>query len=392
MSNGYFKMVCVSDLHFGSPRIDAADLYSKLKMFLYPEVKDAHLVTIGGDLYDQLLTINSKAHKYAALFIHDLFVHSAKTGTEIRILHGTFSHDRDQLSIFNTFAFPETKYRIVNEIEVEEIPRFRCGLETIEMPLRIGYLPDNLAYTKSQEAVDHLRRAMDVVGYTQLDLIIGHGTFDYALPKEVSMHGSSAYTLDQLSSVVAGPIVMGHIHTSSRKYNCYYTGSFERMAHGEEERKGFYVFTKDIKNTGGWRAKFIENKFATPFVTITPKGTDISEITRDFVEQVKTKIPRLSGYVRAVHDQPEVRAVLHKVCAQQFPNITFSSKTSGELTGERQLKVDDIDLTTVDDIKPTRNNLEEIIWQFLTEHDEAKDITRKDLNVKLTEILSETSI
>lgn len=388
MPHGYFKMVCVSDLHFGNPRINAAEMYEELVTHLYPQIKDAHLVTINGDIYDQLLTISSQAYRYAAYFIKDLFTYSAKSGVQIRILHGTYSHDRDQLSIFSTLALPKTRYKIVNHIEAEEISDFRNGDEYLNMKLRVGYLPDNLSYTKSYEAVEHLKRTMQVLGFTSLDLLIGHGTFIHTLPTGDTHMPPCTYTLEQFDDIVKGPIVMGHIHTSSRKYNCYYCGSFERMAHGEEETKGFYTFTRDVPNKEGWRAKFCPNPEATPFLSIEPVGEDIPALTRNYVEQVKAKLPNGRGYVRVIHPEAEVRAIIHKVSNQQFPNLIFSSKSTGKVS-DHELKVTDIDLEISADVKPTKNNLGELICQFLEERNQLQDVTREEILAKTQEVLNE---
>ena len=386
--NGFFKMVSVADLHFGNPRTNPAQLYNNLCDFLYPELVGAHLVTVNGDVYDQLLTVNSYAHRYATMFINDLFTISAKTGLQVRILHGTFSHDRDQLSIFSSLAYPKTRFKIVNQIEAEEINNFQYESEELNMSLRVGYLPDNLSHTTATEAVEHLKRVMQVLGYTSLDLLIGHGTFAHALPADTAHMPPCTYNLEQFDKVVQGPIVMGHIHTSSRKYNCYYCGSFERMAHGEEENKGFYVFTRDVENKEGWRSKFVINKKATPFITITPKGDDIPSLTRDYVDQVKQRFPDLRGFVRVVNPSSETRNIIHRVSSQQFPNITFSGKSSGTAK-EHELKVTEINLDIEDEVKPSTNNLASLICKFLEERNELEEVETNKLIETVNKLIQE---
>lgn len=385
--NGYFKMVATGDLHFGNPRISSSDLYQKLRKYFYPELKDAHLCIITGDVYDQLLTVNSKAHKFASLFIADLFNISARTGMQVRLLHGTYSHDRDQLSIFETLAIPGTRFKIVNSIEAEEIKDFQCNDEILNMSLRVGYLPDNLSYKTSMEALDHLRRTMTVVGFNKLDLIVGHGAFLHTMPADAGHHPPCLYEFPQFEHIVDGPIVMGHIHVHSRFHNVYYCGSFERMSHGEEEAKGFYTFTRDQSNKEGWRAKFIENPLATPFVTLFPTGPDAAAVSNDFITQIKAKFPGLFGYVRAVHALPEVRSVLHKVCNQQFPNITFTSKSTGEIENKQELCIENIELDLTEEIKPSADNLGELIYQFLEERNEQGDVPKADILAKTKELI-----
>lgn len=390
MPNGYFKMACIADLHFGNPRVNPATMYQNLVDFFYPEITNAHLVTVNGDIYDQLMTVSSAAHKYATYFINDLFTLSAKTGTQIRILHGTYSHDRDQLAIFNTLAYPKTRYKIVDCIDAEEISDFRCNDELLNMTLRVGYLPDNLSHLNSIGAVEQLKRSMQVLGYTSLDLIIGHGTFSHTLQVDDTHKPPCTYELDQFDSITKdrGLIVMGHIHTPGRKYNCYYCGSFERMAHGEEENKGFYTFTRDAKGEEGWRSKFVVNPKATKFISIVPEGNDIPALTNNYVEQVRAKFPENRGYVRLVHPDAETRAIIHKVSTQQFPGIIFSSKSGGTAT-EHELKIADISLEIAEDIKPSKNNLAELICKFLEERNQLEDTSKDEVTKAVAEMLKE---
>lgn len=389
MPHGILKMVSVGDLHFGSPRIDASDLYRKLRKYLYPELKDAHLITVDGDIYDQLLMVNSKAYKFATMFIKDLFNLSALTGCQVRLLHGTFSHDRDQISIFESLAQPKTRFKIVNEISVEEIEGFQNGLDTVNCTLRLGYLPDNLSYRNAQDAVDHLKRAMTVCGYGTLDVVVGHGTFLHTVAPGTPHLPAITYTKEMFDDIVRGIIVMGHIHTPSRKYNIYYCGSFERMSHGEEEDKGFYVFTRDQSGKEGWRSRFVVNREATPFLTVTPEGKDIPEIIHNFIEYVNTHFPEKRGFVRVAHSDPEVRTTLHKVCAQQFDAISYSSKALNTDDTEQALKVEDITLDIDDDVKPNKNNLGELIWKFLEEHNNTAEVTREEILSTTNSVISE---
>lgn len=384
--HGILKTVNLGDLHFGNPRIDANAEYLKLRKFVYPELKDAHLVQVTGDIYDQLLTVNSKAHRFASMFVSDLFNISAKTGMQVRILHGTYTHDRDQLSIFETLAVPKARFKIVNAIECEEITDLRCGMEELNMKLRVAYLPDNLPYKRSEEAVEHLKRVMTVLGWTQVDMIVGHGTFSHVIPPDSGHRPPCLYTIEQFQSIVPnGPIIMGHIHTAGRKRNVYYCGSFERMSHGEEESKGFYVFTRDAAGKEGWRSRFIENTLATLFISITPVGEDIPSLTNSFITQVDEKFPTRKGHVRVLHNSPEVRSLLHKVCAQQFPDLIYSSKSTGEKE-ITSMKVDEITLDIFDDVKPDVHNLGDLVYQYLEEKN-AVDNIPKELIVEKTKAL-----
>lgn len=383
--NGILKIAAISDLHFGQPKIIPSELYGRLKRFLYPELKDTHLIFIAGDLYDQLLTVNSKAHKFAVQFIVDLLRMSALTGMQVRILHGTFTHDRDQLAIFETLNIPHARFRVINQIEIEEISDIRCRDEIISRNLRVGYLPDNLLYKRSEEAVAHLIRTMTVLGWTSLDMLVGHGTFEHVIDPGSGHKPPCLFCWEQFKTIVqGGPIIMGHIHSPGRKRNIYYCGSFDRMAHGEEEKKGYYIFT--WRNEDGWKSRFVQNTLATPFISITPQGNDVPELTRDFVEQMDVKFPTCRGFVRVLHESPEVRAILHRVCAQQFPEVIYSSKSIGDKE-TLMMSVNEITLDIFDDVKPDIHNLGALVYQFLEENDLIDGIPKETIIEKTKQLI-----
>lgn len=389
MAYGILKMVSIADLHFGNPRINAEDQYKKLRKFFYPELKDAHLITVNGDLYDQLLTVNSKSHHYATRFITDLIAISAKTGAQVRLLHGTFTHDRDQLSIFSTLNVPKARFAVVNDIFCEELCDFQNGNdEYVDTRLRVAYLPDNLPYKRSDDAIEKLKQVMSCVGWGKIDVVIGHGAFDYIFNTEELHRPPCLYRYEQFTDLVTGIVVMGHIHTPGRRHNVYYCGSFDRMAHGEEENKGFYTFTRDKENLEGWRSRFVVNTLSTPFITIHPEGNDTPETTRNFIREIEERFPLQRGYVRVEHDQPEVRSLLHKLCVQNFPNISYSSKATGTKR-EEEIRVEDITLDIFDDVVPDEHNLGELIVQFLTENNMLENIPRETIIERTKMLLNE---
>lgn len=356
------KVVATADLHFGNLRLDACSVYDKLRKYLYPQLQDAHLFIIAGDLLDMLVTVGSNAHYFASKFIKDVFTLSARTGMTVRLLSGTYTHDRDQLPVFKTLALPKTKFKIVDTIDCEVIQGFNSVNGYVDYDLAIGYLPDNLSYKDSADAIAHLKRIMECKGVSTLETIICHGTFEHIVRPGVPCPPCT-YKIAQFD-FVKGPIICGHIHTSSRKHNVYYCGSFDRMSHGEEENKGYYVF---LDTDGSWKAKFVVDEDANKFITVTPdEDMDISQCSKYFVEQVEKYIPSGIGCVRTVHKDAEVRAILRKICFNKFPNIVYSSK-SIQLGDATSIHVEDITLDIFDDVKPDENNLGELAYKFLVE-------------------------
>ena len=372
------KIVAAGDFHFGNPRINCDAMYSKLKEFFYPEVEKSDLVLLTGDLFDQLTTINSNANLYASIFIKELFAFSAKNNVPIRILHGTYSHDRNQLQVLNVLKLKNTDAKIINEISCEE-------LTVKDKKYKILYIPDNLPYKKSSDVMEHIDKVLKVMGWKTVDIVLGHGTFSHALPVSSNHLPPCTYTIEQFNKITTDSslIVMGHIHISSAKDKVFYCGSFERMSHGEEQPKGFYKFNDE---NGKWKAEFVGNDDAALFVTIYPQGYTTDEIIADFTKQIDEIFINKVGNVRVAHNDAEIRSLLNKICLQQYPDIKYTSKSVSD-TDKTEIKITDINLDTFEDINPSRENLPELICQFLNENNKLDLLDVSTINMYLNGVI-----
>lgn len=119
LNSDELKVVAAGDFHFGNPRLRGDDLYERLRKYLYPELEGAQLLLLTGDIYNQLTTVSSNANYYVMRFIRDIFAISAQTGMQVRILHGTYSHDRDQVRLLEALAYEKTRAKVINNIEGE---------------------------------------------------------------------------------------------------------------------------------------------------------------------------------------------------------------------------------------------------------------------------------
>lgn len=381
------KIVVVADLHFGHIRIDPAKMYDRLVKYLYPKLQDAHIVFLAGDIFDQLLTVNSSAVEYALQFIYDLARMSANTGMQVRILHGTFTHDRGQLRVFEKLKVPKSRIKIIDTIFTEKITDIRNGNDSTSIPLKVGYLPDNLSFKDSADAILQLQDNMSCSDIDKLDLIIAHGSFEHVLPKGSAHLPPCLYNKDQFKDILNGLCICGHIHTPSRSDNFIYAGSFDRMAHGEEERKGFVIAKRDLsKNNDSWDVKFITNDDSTKFISYTPEGTCQSDKINNFIKHMKELFPDGTGYIRVIDDDPEIRAILHRITLQQFPGINYTSKTTGERESI-QIKLDDIEIDVFTDVIPNEENLPELVYNFLEENKLLDGLTKETIIEHTKEIL-----
>lgn len=383
MMTSTFKITAIGDLHFGNPKLKAEDLYNKLSKYLYPQLADTQLLLLTGDTYDQLTTVNSSANRYVLRFIQELYAISHNTGMQIRVLHGTYTHDRDQVSIFDNLKLPCTKAVVVDKLTCEELTDFN---NNSNMKLRILYVPDNLPYKHSTEVMEHIADIYKCLGWNKVDIVLGHGSFDYALGCSNEHLPECTYTIEQFKPYVKddGLIIMGHIHRPSHRANVYYCGSFDRMVHGEEEPKGFYTFTYTDK----WVSKFIVNNDSNKFITIEPKGDTIDDRLHDLLDKMQQVFPDKRGYVRVLYTNPEDRGIYHRVAVQTYPDIIFSGKRIGD-AADNTLDLAELDIDVFADVKLNANNLGELVYDFLVEHNKADGITKPSVLNCIQNLLTE---
>ena len=365
-----------------------------MKYFM-PIAKDMHLILIGGDIYDQLLSVNSQAYFWASTFLYDLIVLSSTTGAQVRFLHGTYSHDRSQLDVINTYKYPNSRVGVVSNIAVEELHDFRCNDRVDkDTTIRIGYLPDNLAYRSSASALGHLKQEMDLKGWTMLDALLGHGNLDYTLPSSALLTNPVVYTTEQLRQLVVGPIFMGHVHTHSNVDGITYTGSFDRFAHNEEDPKGFYTF--EYKDNTTWKYTFHENLDATLFKSITIDPVDPEDVYDVLKRKIDHAFPsEKDGYVRVLSPSSDVRSIARQLVVDHYPNLTVTTKASSYISEDKLLPREKHNLTSMldalaslsrQDLNP--DHLPELVIANLEERNLLKDISQQEMREAVKSILS----
>lgn len=333
------KQLDLSDIHFGHPRLDPGILYRNLINFIYPEIKDIQILFFTGDLFHNILSLSHPASYWAIMFINRIFEWAEEFGFKIRLIRGTFSHDRDQQHILNSLNTRAIDCKVINDIEIETLKDWNNGSDEV---LRVTYIPDSLPYKNSKQIIAKIKELFQLVGWDKTDLVIGHGTFAHSLPDNINLPACT-FDIDQFTDIVDGYIIMGHIHTPSKRKNVIYVGSFDRMSHGEEENKGYLICTKDKEH---WKFRFIENTEAVKFFTIVPKGNNHGEVIKSFVSLVEKKFPDKKGNVRIIHNDPEIKSILNRICATKFPNIRFSVKADKNQRSELQLSQLDTSLTS----------------------------------------------
>lgn len=220
-----------ADIHFGA--MDPKTQYDILMKEMVQKVATIHFDAffINGDLFHHKFMSNSDVIMYALLFVDEIVKLCIKNNATLVLLHGTFSHDADQLKLFYRYINSGVDIRIIENMQFQNIK----GTTVLCIPEEYG---------KGKEYYEQL------LYFTQeYDMVAMHGNIKGAI------YGLNEANLDTAKSPVFdinsfarcnGPILCGHVHVQGCYQNhIYYSGSPLRWRFGEEQEKGFLVCLYD---------------------------------------------------------------------------------------------------------------------------------------------------
>ena len=358
------NIVFGSDFHVGNSKVSAAEIHLNLKNVFYPELEKSNILFLGGDFFDRLLKLDEPASLESITIVQELIDYAQKYNIKIRVLRGTFSHDRQQNAIFNSVLTKSKK-------DVDLVCVDTISLELIkEYNLRVLYLPDNLPYKTKAEVMEVIHGLLKTYGWDYVDLVIGHGYFEHVFPVNVP-HPPVLFEYDDFKDLVKGYILMGHVHTTSVYKNIIYNGSFERLAHNEEEPKGFYILNR-VNNV--WGYKFIENIDTPLFYTIELTSDDIELLQEQIDTFVRSKFPIEQGYLRLAHANSELKQRLLQLTHDRYPSLVVTAKSLKENNQQKQVIKQ---FQTCTYISPTEENLAELTLEYIKQFNSNTELTEE---------------
>ena len=249
-NRGIFISIHIADIHFGafSPKEQYEILHNQYinKIADYPRID---LITILGDLFDKKYFGNSDAIYYSCIFIDELINIARMKNATLCLLHGTYSHDADQLKLF--YHYTEDKsvdVRIINTIRFEYIKNVRV----LFIPELYGVKEDTYQY--------YLHHS----GWYDYACI--HGTFEGSVYDNRVNATGRLFTINDFN-MCTGIILMGHVHKAGCfKSYVYYCGNPYRWKFGEEEDKGFLIVMHDLDS--GYHEVHFEAIDSAKYITI----------------------------------------------------------------------------------------------------------------------------
>lgn len=207
-------------------------------------------VAVTGDWFDKKLDMNDPRAKLGVSVMVDILTRCMAKGKQLVVIRGTYSHDLNQLNVFEEFTAMYEGFNLVNTVQELSFG----GLRTLCIPEEYP--------TDSDE---YYREAFS----KKYDLILGHGFFDFncfdSNEAERNIPQMPVFEADVICKL-APLIIFGHDHTH-KNYSgkIFYNGSFSRLCHNEETPKGFLYVEWSRKSP---KVHLMENELAPRYITV----------------------------------------------------------------------------------------------------------------------------
>lgn len=268
--------VHTADLHFGA--MDPKLQYEILMDQMINKIKNLEFDAffINGDIFHHKFMSNSDVIMYASLFIEQVVVLCREKNATLVLLHGTASHDANQLKLFYHYI-GTLDIRIIEHIKFETIK----GAKVLCIPEEY-----NMGY-------DYYAKYLFNSG--MYDMAILHGAI------KGSIYGCDEECLDSSKAPVfsiesfkncKGPVICGHVHIAECfNDHIYYSGSPLRWQFGEERIKGFLVCLHNL-NTNQY---YINLEEVVSFKYITLNLDDIANNDPKYIISYISKLKQEQG-------------------------------------------------------------------------------------------------
>lgn len=312
------KIANITDIHLGHPNTDTLFILENLEKAFpnSPETGELDLIFITGDVFDSRLEVPNPVVNEIKIWINKLLRICKKYDISLRVLEGTPSHDWGQSKLFtqvNDLVGIGADVRYVDVLEIEYMDKYGINLL---------YIPDewNIECDDTWKEVKQLLKEKNL---KQVDFTLMHGAFEYQLPPQIK---ASTHVPERYLEITKYYVFIGHVHTHSQYDRILAGGSFDRLAHGEEEDKGHLRLTvrPDNKN----EILFIPNETAKVYKSIDCPLEELDK-TFDYLDKVLPNLPH-GSFVRIIADKKHAILTNIDVLRKRYPFFRFSSKVAKE--------------------------------------------------------------
>jgi hypothetical protein len=308
---GICTILETSDWHLGHVKTSTKHILTSIKaLFTVEKLAEVDLILLGGDIFDRELHFPDDQVNAIQLWMADFLTTCASTKTIVRIVEGTPSHDRRQSKHFlhlNKLLNINADIKYFDDISIEYIK---------PLDLHILYVPDEIRGS-AQLIYESVIEVMETHGLTTVDYALMHGNFEYQLPSHVT---KTAHSAEAYLKLVTRFIFIGHIHRASRHQRILAAGSIDRVAHGEEHPKGYWIVNADCTNSRHDKVRFHHNANAMTYITINITEYAFDDIPNAFQNIHKLK-PGEHIRVQCAPDE-KVRALIQSF-RKGFPLLNW---------------------------------------------------------------------
>lgn len=273
----------ISDIHLYNDQNETTHITKSLMEFMEgykntSQFAKLDIIFIAGDIFDDAREVKHPDAFESMLWMRLLMGFCARNGIKLRILEGTPGHDWGQAKIFKPLAdaIDGLDFKYAETLSFERMD---------DLGLTILYVPDEYAGSAAacKEEIIEMMQKNDI---DKFDIACMHGMFDFQLPDlgDHPLKHDSVWFM----SIVRAFINIGHDHHPKFHERIIVQGSFDRMAHGEEHKKGGVIC--HLRMDGKHWYEFIENKLARIYKTITIKTLDLEAAVAQ-ITKVLEKLP-----------------------------------------------------------------------------------------------------
>jgi DNA repair exonuclease SbcCD nuclease subunit len=358
------KIAFTADWHLGHIKVNSAYIAEDIRRLIFPFLKDIDILFIVGDVFDGEISMNSSdANVIINLFVN-LLQECYLNNVIVRIVRGTYSHDLLQNNIIVELYRKldiELDFAVINDITVEHIAKHDT---------HVLYIPDNLPFKSKSDAFKHIRKLFIANNIKTVDYVAIHGEFDHM---NFGIRNLNAFSASDFEPICSKLVLAGHVHKPSKFKNVIYAGSITRLAHNEEEAKGFWIINDDAPT-------FIKNKDAIKFITADyTNESDFENVLLRHEAIVKQFDPERLGYLRLCISDTHIRQAIQAHHNKLYPKIRLTFKSLKNAKNEdanflsEKIKKNRVEILEV----PSSKNIAYIVCEHLrlqNIHLEIKDV------------------
>jgi DNA repair exonuclease SbcCD nuclease subunit len=346
--NSDLNLASASDLHLGHRRNPVSMMIQNLGKPFSDNAEFASLdvLFLAGDVFDDLLVSNGDDLREIDFWISDLLRLCKKHDVMLRILEGTGSHDWQQSRRFetlNTISGAHADVLYVKTLHIENIKGYN-----------VLYVPDEW-HPSTDVTLVQVKELIRAKGLTSVDIAIMHGQFDHQLPPAAPA-SIPRHNGDEYLKLVKRFISIGHVHVRSRREHIFAQGSFDRMSHGEEGKKGYVRAT--LRANGRDEFRFVDNDGALEFVTVHCGELSLEET----IEKIDREVEKLQAgaHVRVVGEYTNPIFANMDALIRRHPLFNWS-KNPSDASEEKEIIIENE--TLFDPIAITRDNIQSLLLE-----------------------------